>query len=244
MASIAANPHDSGLGPTSRDKEARIRSMVEAAIKLFSEESYAEVSTRRVAELAGCSETLLFRYFGDKRGLLTAICNEMYARGSSLPNADEFEDLEDYIRTHLQNEFEQMRRNGPVVKVVAAALVSESELSTDFERRHDEAVETVATQLRRFQRRGAVAPDVDVHAIATAIEQMAFAVGLLMQVIYDRPGDEVDSIARTFAKTLAVGLQGRSDEPFSEAQRREARRSAARAQAALDVVIDLLDDSE
>src|SRR5258706_3826501 len=58
------------LGPESRDREARKRALVEAAITLFADEGYGGVSTRAVAERAGCSETLLFRYFRGKRGLL------------------------------------------------------------------------------------------------------------------------------------------------------------------------------
>jgi AcrR family transcriptional regulator len=44
-----------------------------AALKLFAQEGYASTSTQKVAREAGVSEGLIFRHFGSKEGLLSAI---------------------------------------------------------------------------------------------------------------------------------------------------------------------------
>lgn len=50
--------------------EQRIR---DAARHLFAERGYGGTTTREIARLADVSETLLFRYYGDKAGLLNEV---------------------------------------------------------------------------------------------------------------------------------------------------------------------------
>lgn len=45
------------------------RLLIEAAGDVFNEKGYAGASTREIADRAGVSETLMFRYFGSKAGL-------------------------------------------------------------------------------------------------------------------------------------------------------------------------------
>lgn len=52
------------------DVERRIR---EAARQLFAERGYGGTTTREIARLADVSETLLFRYYGDKAGLFSDV---------------------------------------------------------------------------------------------------------------------------------------------------------------------------
>jgi len=52
--------------------------VVEAASRLFAEEGYENVSVRRIAELAGCSQMAMYRHFPDKASLITHLCVELY----------------------------------------------------------------------------------------------------------------------------------------------------------------------
>jgi len=47
--------------------------ILEAALALFAQEGYKATSTSKVAKKAGVSEGLIFRHYGNKEGLLTAI---------------------------------------------------------------------------------------------------------------------------------------------------------------------------
>ncbi len=47
--------------------------ILNAALQLFAKEGYHATSTNKVAKLAGVSEGLIFRHFGNKEGLLQAI---------------------------------------------------------------------------------------------------------------------------------------------------------------------------
>lgn len=52
-----------------QEVEDRIR---DAARQVFAERGYAAATTKEIARVADASETLLFRYFGDKRGVFKA----------------------------------------------------------------------------------------------------------------------------------------------------------------------------
>jgi AcrR family transcriptional regulator len=186
-----------------------MRAMTDAAVALFSEEGYSAVSTRRIAERAGCSETLLFRYFGDKRGLLLAICDQLREDPSRVrpPNESMPDDVQEFIESYLLESFAHHKRQAPKLKVVIAALINDPEMTVDFAREHDEAVDYVIVALRRYQEAGAIASSVDVPSIAAAIEQLSFAVGFLLQLVFERPKSEITAIARASAATLSQGLR-------------------------------------
>lgn len=50
--------------------------ILKAALQLFAKEGFYATSTSKVAKLAGVSEGLIFRHFGNKEGLLQAILEE------------------------------------------------------------------------------------------------------------------------------------------------------------------------
>lgn len=50
--------------------------ILQAALQLFAKEGFYATSTSKIAKLAGVSEGLIFRHFGNKEGLLNAILEE------------------------------------------------------------------------------------------------------------------------------------------------------------------------
>lgn len=235
------------LGPESRDREARMRAMVDAAVTLFAAEGYGPVSTRRIADKAGCSETLLFRYFGGKRGLLTAISKGLLENSGHDPgdSFDGYEDVYSLIEGYILRVYEAMDRRAAQLKVIIAALVTEPELARDFEQLHDQEVDLLEAALRRFQDEGAIAADIDVRPVASALEQMAFAVGFLMRLVYGRKHAELAAIAATHATVLSQGLQSSTAiVPMSEALRRQTIHAAQDASEGLAKFMNLLDDWE
>lgn len=58
--------------------------ILKAALELFAKEGFKTTSTSKVAKLAGVSEGLIFRHFGNKDGLLEAIIKEGEERAKLL----------------------------------------------------------------------------------------------------------------------------------------------------------------
>src|SRR5258708_23841096 len=60
-------------GTTLRDR------IIEAASKVFVEEGYENLSMRRVALEAGCSQMAMYRHFANKEALTQHLCAQLYA---------------------------------------------------------------------------------------------------------------------------------------------------------------------
>jgi AcrR family transcriptional regulator len=229
------------LGPESRDKEARMRAMLDGAIELFAEEGYSAVSTRRIAEAAGCSETLLFRYFGGKRGLLIAICQDWGGQAEApQPKAEDFQDLAAFVESYLLRMFSEMKQQAARLKVITSAIIGDAELSSEFEAMHDMAVERLAADLRQFQDRGQIAADVDLTSTAAAIEQAGYSVGLFMQIVYGKPERELRALAQSFSRAMAHGMQAAAEEATADSWRQEAIQAAHDATQELGRIVGLL----
>ncbi len=71
--------------------------ILRAAARLIAEKGYARTTTRVIAETAGVNEVTLFRHFGSKRNLLSALIQDR----SVLPN------LTDLIANQLTGEYHQ-----------------------------------------------------------------------------------------------------------------------------------------
>jgi|HubBroStandDraft_1064217.scaffolds.fasta_scaffold38298_2 AcrR family transcriptional regulator len=222
-----------------------MHAMTDAAVALFSEEGYSAVSTRRIAERAGCSETLLFRYFGDKHGLLMAVCNGLWDEGRpERSGADDFQTVQEYLEYFFLREISDLKHVAPSLKVVIAALINDPEMSADFNQKHDAAAERVAKELRRFQETGAISADVDVNALADGIEQLGFAVGFFLQLIFQRSEEELTAIAVSTAAAMSKGLQANAAQPLLEPRRRKALAAVLGARESLDGIVELLGDAE
>jgi AcrR family transcriptional regulator len=74
MPKIQANPKTQGSDPD----ETRER-ILRAAAEVFAEKGYAASTTRELAAAAGVNEVTLFRHFGSKSNLLTAVIDEFSA---------------------------------------------------------------------------------------------------------------------------------------------------------------------
>jgi len=229
------------LGPESRDKDARMRAMIDSAVTLFADEGYSSVSTRRIAEAAGCSETLLFRYFGGKHGLLRAILQNM-SSGNEAPGPvpDDYQDLADFLEAYLLTMFGHMKQQSARLKVITSAIIGDAELSSEFEAMHDAEVARLESSLRRYQQRGQIAPDIDLTSTAATIEQAGYSVGLFMQNVYGKSDKEIAAIARSFSRVLANGLPAGQQETNADSWRKEAIQAAQDASHELGRVVGLL----
>lgn len=86
--------------------DARTR-ILEAAAELLSKAPDADVSTRAVCEAAGVGAPMLYRQFGDKEGLLSAVVDygfEHYLAAKRMPrqSADPVQDLRDGWDNHVR----------------------------------------------------------------------------------------------------------------------------------------------
>jgi AcrR family transcriptional regulator len=163
----------------------RRQALVEAALRVFSEGSYAGATTAQIAREAGVSEPILYRHFASKRELYVACLDEAWQR----------------IRTKIDERIRELgpsegwRDLGPKtlreVKVLLPSLWMQAitEAGQDPEirayvRAHMREVhDYFADFLRRVQAEGAIHPDRDPD-----VEAWIFVAGTLLVSVADRLG--------------------------------------------------------
>ncbi len=163
----------------------RRRALVEAALGVFSEGSYAGATTSQIAREAGVSEPILYRHFASKRELYFACLDRAWIR----------------IRERIEKEIDELgpevgwRAVGPAtmreMKVVLPSLWMQAitEAGEDPEiRRHvrghmRQVHDFFADVLRRVQEQGGIHPDRDPDT-----EAWVFIAGSLLVSVADRLG--------------------------------------------------------
>ena len=163
----------------------RRRALVEAALRVFSEGSYAGATTSQIAREAGVSEPILYRHFASKRELYFACLDRAWIR----------------IRERTEKEIDELgpevgwRAVGPAtmreMKVVLPSLWMQAitEAGEDPEiRRHvrghmRQVHDFFADVLRRVQEQGGIHPDRDPDT-----EAWVFIAGSLLVSVADRLG--------------------------------------------------------
>ena len=133
---VAPSEVDGAPKATRRRRGEPRRLLLEAARELFSSRGYSGTSTREIAEQAGVSETLMFRYFGSKVGLFrealvapfVEFVEDFNAKWQSGTTADL--DAEELSRLFIGDLFDLFRKNrGLVVMLWAADAQTGSELA-------------------------------------------------------------------------------------------------------------------
>ncbi|MDQ3671411.1 MAG: TetR/AcrR family transcriptional regulator, partial [Actinomycetota bacterium] len=163
----------------------RRRELVEAALRVFSEGSYAGATTAQIARAAGVSEPILYRHFASKRELYILCLNEAWQR----------------IQLRIEEQIDELgpelgwRAIGPAtmreMKVVLPSLWMQAitEAGEDPEiRRHvrghmREVHDFFADVLRRVQEQGGIHADRDPDT-----EAWIFIAGSLLVSVADRLG--------------------------------------------------------
>ncbi len=61
-------------------KDERIQKIIEAATALFARDNFKGVSTKEIAKLANCAESLIFKYFKTKEDIINAITENVFQK--------------------------------------------------------------------------------------------------------------------------------------------------------------------
>ncbi|MFF2429572.1 TetR/AcrR family transcriptional regulator [Streptomyces mirabilis] len=131
--------------------------ILEVAAELVANSPDGDVSTRAVCEAAGVGAPALYRHFGDKEGLLSAVVDHGYekyltTKRSRRPGTDPIQDLRDGWDTHtdfaLRNPNLYRLMNSPAMRTPpTAALESHRILTADLRRAAEQGKLRLAPEL-------------------------------------------------------------------------------------------------
>lgn len=163
----------------------RRRAIVEAALAVFAEQSYARATTAQIARAAGVSEPILYRHFASKKDLYCACLDEAWAglRDSLRASMDELGPVEAWRRLGPS----ALRRLKAVVPSLWMQAITEAGSDAelrDFVRDHMREVHAFfADALAAMQQEGAIPPDRDPRA-----EAWMFVAGSMLASFGERLG--------------------------------------------------------
>ena len=186
------NPSERGLTARGRERHAarlaapeRRQAIIDAAVRVFSEGSYARATTAQIAREAGISEPILYRHFPSKRDLYFACLEDAWTglRDSLLESMEELGPIEAW-RELGPSTMKRLKAVVPNLWMQAITEAGEDPAIRRFVRAHMREVhDFFAETLRRLQEAGGIPADRDPDA-----EAWIFLGGSLLASFADRLG--------------------------------------------------------
>src|SRR2546421_7882984 len=113
-----------------RDEVAKSR-ILEAALELLEEQSFADIATDAIAERAGASKATIYRWWPNKAAVLMEALREAVAQEFPFPDTG---DLRKDVRIQLRNFIKFLTgRRGRIFRAFVAAAQSDTEVAGAFE---------------------------------------------------------------------------------------------------------------
>lgn len=125
------------LKSVKRDKKAKTISIQDATSMLIEKRGYGKVTIRDIAEAAGVSIGLIYKYFpGGKFDILKEIGNQYTDELLLLKQSEniDFNDFSGYIRDVIKNMQQFYKDNSPLVKALIMASLSDSEILDEIKK--------------------------------------------------------------------------------------------------------------
>jgi AcrR family transcriptional regulator len=138
---------------TKRDKKAKIITIQNAMCMLIETKGYENVTIRDIAEAAGVSIGLIYKYFpGGKFDILKEIG---YRYTDELlrikqPETIDFNDFPGYIRDIIKNMQQFYKDNSPLIKALIMATLSDSEIMDEIKKMDVKDYKTASEFFCRF----------------------------------------------------------------------------------------------
>ena len=192
-----------------RNRAARVRSLTEAAGKLFASRGYDGTTTREIAALAGCAEGLIHRYFKGKEGLLLALIQDRGAQevadlNEKLPIAPT---IEEEIHQLVNWEVERMWADREFLRVIIPrALLDPTVGRLLRETRPQLRGRAMGERLKRFKE-GQKLSNSDLEALAQFASVMGFMFGFMRPAVLRQDREEARKMAGAIARLLGRTFQ-------------------------------------
>jgi len=196
--------------PARGDHEERRQEVALIASGLIADGGLAAATHRRIAEVAGCSTTVVSHYFADKRDLVHAtyrqVGDRVNARLAAAAEHGEENRLLALLEALLPLDADRTR-DWRLLMAFLGLAATDSELTEEQRRRATAAREQIHLALRDEQNAGRIPPAVDVDAAARSLLSLVLGVG--MQALFD-PGEwTAERVHRILLRAVADVRAGR-----------------------------------
>lgn len=198
--------------------EERRKRLIEAAVELFSRRGFAGAATKQIADAAGVNEVLLFRDFGNKQGLYTAILDHKAKESRTEESLEELRGLAErkddraFVRCLIGKILESYRNGPRYQRLMLYAALEGHELSRIFNETRGRPIFGFLTKyVAQRQRDGAFEPG-DPGAIVFAIIGLPTYYAIVRR-LFDIDVLELsdEKAVETFTSLVLDGLKKRAE---------------------------------
>lgn len=170
------------LSRREREKERQRQEMLEAALSLFSEKGYHNVTMHEIAEKSEFAIGTLYKFFKNKEDLYRALMLEKSEEfHTAIRKAiEEHEDEVEKLRNYVKTVGDVFRAHVPVIRLYFSETHGESfnlkaGLDSELWKRHDEFLETLASIFADGIRKNRFKRIADPHYLAVSLDGIIHA---------------------------------------------------------------------
>jgi AcrR family transcriptional regulator len=198
-----------------RDRQATEASLVSAASVLFAEKGYENSSTRNIADIAGCSESLIQRYFKGKEGLLLAVLEQRHQHS---PDAEFFDgplcsSLAEEARLTFKSGILTVRQRSDTLHIVLSRVLIDHTFKEHFNRvsLRSWTKAKIKARLERYAAAGMIAPGLDIEITSELMMSLRFQLGFVYPQLLQCDVDELQRMVDAFAEMFSRAVSAQTD---------------------------------
>ena len=199
-----------------RDKDGKQRALLEAATEVFAEQGFDAAVTKEIARRAGCSESMLFHYFGDKQGIFEQVVSRQIAEGVTEAEDKVMESLPDRFVDFVRQLFlarlivQPLGDKVPGWDIAGRALSDPAFSLRVMRPNHEHRVSVIADGIVHYQDLGQVTPHVDPVTVAELLANFTIFTTTVGPRWFGTAEAEIRAQIDLGARIFAEGVRGSS----------------------------------
>lgn len=211
-----------------RNRRATEEELVAAAAEAFAVKGYEKSTTRGIAEVAGCSEGLIQRYFNGKEGLLLAVLKrESHARRDRFFERPLCPTIADEAREAISHTMAAFVERSDRMRIVLSRVLLDRTFQADFQRisTRQQVRSDLVARMSRYAQAGMIEPSLDVELAAEMLMSLIFQLAFVHRELHQTNGPDLERMIDAFATIFARGVTPRTDPQQGERMRAPSKRA-------------------
>jgi AcrR family transcriptional regulator len=168
----------------------RRKQILKCAVKIFAQSNYRAAKVADLADAAGVSEALIYRFFPSKKAIFLEILQHMSRRiiASWQDALDKEEDATRALRDMGIGYYDRMQRHPDELRVQFQAIseVSDRDIASRLRQDHEDYMRFIAQVLKKGIRQGTVRRDLDVSMLAFLFNGAGILMNMMRLLALDR----------------------------------------------------------
>lgn len=191
-----------------KDRLSTEQRLLDAGLQVFSQQGYDAATTRMVSEVSGVNESLIIRYFGSKKGLLTAIILRNIREYACFESDHPAEDsLEKELIASAKSKFLRCAFGADFFRlVVSQALIDADMRRTIREEKAKKIDLRFSARVNELIEKGKLKTAIDPAQIKCVLDVLVVGVTTNVHLMMDRSQEETFELLSHIIECYAAGL--------------------------------------